>query len=385
MKIAIFSDSYLPQINGVVTQIKNTSEELVKRGHEILIVTPADNGKFKEKKSKGIKVIYLPSLALPSYNDYKITSIFSSKVKKELKEFKPDVIHVHTPFSVGWLGIRYGKRFKIPIIGTYHTLIPEFMMYLPIPFLNKTKFAKKTAWKYTNHFYNKCDLVTTPTLSMKKELEKNGCKNVSVLSNAINFKQFNKVKKKNYDSKKLKLIYFGRIGFEKNIEILIFALKHLVWKNYSLKLTITGSGPAVNYLKSLSKEQGLSNHVEFQKPLHEAELAKHVAKHDIFVTASTIETQGLTILESMAVGVPCVGTDYLAIPDAIKENKTGFLFSAFDFIELASKIERLLKSVSLRKRIGKNSIEEARKYSLEHIISEWEMLYTTISASKKQF
>ena len=110
-----------------------------------------------------------------------------------------------------------------------------------------------------------------------------------------------------------------------------------------------------------------------------------MAKHDIFVTASTIETQGLTILESMAVGIPCVGTNYLAIPDAIKENKTGFLFSAFDFIELANKIEWLLKSVSLRKKIGKNSIEEARKYSLEHIISEWEMLYTRISGSKKQF
>ncbi|MAG22330.1 MAG: hypothetical protein CL943_03435 [Candidatus Diapherotrites archaeon] len=384
MRIAFFTDSYLPQINGVVTQIKNTSEELAKRGHEILIVAPAHNKKFKETKFKGIKVIYLPSMTLPTYDDYKITAPTSAKIKKELKEFKPDVIQVHTPFGVGWMGIRYGKRFKIPVIGTYHTLIPEFMMYLPIPFVNKTDFAKKTAWKYTNSFYNKCNVITTPSISMKKELEKNGAKKTIAIPNAIHFKQFNKFQKKKYETKKPKLLYFGRIGFEKNIEVLIFTLKHLLWKNKNISLTITGSGPALKFLKDLVKEEKLSKHVTFQKPLRENELAKHVASHDIFVTPSTIETQGLTILESMACGIPTVGTNYLAIPDSVKENKNGFLFAPFDFIEAASKIEKLLKSTPLRKKLGKNAIETARQYSLEHIISEWEKLYAKTAKLKNK-
>jgi len=375
VRIAVFTDSYLPQINGVVTQIKNTSEELVKRGHEILIVAPSHNKKFKETNGNGLKVVYLPSLTLPTYSDYKITFPTSSRVKKELKEFKPDVIHVHTPFSIGWMGVRYGKRYKIPVIGTYHTLIPEFMMYLPLPIIKETQFAKQTAWKYTNLFYNRCNVITTPSVSMKKELEKNGAKKTIALPNAINFKQFNKVKKKNYKTKKPKLIYFGRIGLEKNIEVLVFALKHLLWKNKNVSLTITGSGPALKFLKDLVKEEKLTKHVTFQKPLREQELARHVAKHDIFVTPSTIETQGLTILESMAAGIPCVGADYLAIPDSVKENENGFLFAPFDFVECASKIEKLLKSVSLRKKLGKNAVETARQYSLEHIVSEWEKLY----------
>jgi len=379
MKIAMFTDSYLPQINGVVTQVKNTSEELVKRGHEILIVAPSHKSKSYEKIGKGRKEIYLSSVALPTYDDYRITSPSSKKVLRALEDFAPDVLHVHTPFSVGWLGIRYAKRLHIPLIGTYHTLIPDFMMYLPIPFLKDTKFAKNSAWKYTNRFYNKCDVITSPTGAMKKELEAHGSNKVTVLSNAIHFQQFNKHKKKKYETKKPSLIYFGRIGFEKNINILIFALKHLVWKNHSLNLSITGSGPALQYLKALVKEQKLKKYVEFHKPLKDSELAKHVGKHDVFVTASTIETQGLTILESMACGVPCVGADYLAIPHAIKDNKTGFLFAPFDFIECANKVEKLLKSSSLRQKIGKNCIEEARKYSLEHVVSEWEKLYAKVA------
>src|SRR3989344_8401772 len=167
MNIAIFTDSYSPQINGVVTQIKNMGKELKKRGHNVLIVAPSSNSRHGEEDENGVKVIYLPSIALPTYPDYRITHFTSSRVKKELKEFNADIIHVQTPFSVGWLGVRYGKRYKIPVIGTYHTLIPEFLMYLPIHFLKKTNFAKSLAWKYTKVFYNKCSLVTTPSNSMK--------------------------------------------------------------------------------------------------------------------------------------------------------------------------------------------------------------------------
>jgi len=384
MKIAIFTDSFVPQINGVVTQIKNISKELQKRGHEVLIVAPSKNQKHHVKIINNTRVVYTKSVTFPTYDDYQITSPTSKKVLKELRNFDPDLVHVHTPFGVGWLGIRYGRRLKVPVIGTYHTLIPEFLMYLPLPFIKDTTFAKKAAWKYTNLFYNKCDVITTPSKIMKKELEKNGSNKITVLSNAIDFDLFNKYKKKKYETKKPKLLYFGRIGFEKNIEVIIFALKHLLWKTHNLTLTITGSGPALKYLKQLVKEEKLSKHVIFQKPLGEKELAKHIATHDVFITASTIETQGLTIAESMAAGIPCIGTDFLAIPNSIEDSENGLLFAPYDFIEAAKKIELLLKSVPLRKRFGKKGIQFARQFSLENIVTETEELYAkTIKKFKK--
>ena len=306
---------------------------------------------------------------MPTYSDYRVTNITSSRVKKALKEFAPEIVHVHTPFSVGWLGLRYARRFKTPVIGTYHTLIPEFLMYIPIPLVKDTRIAKRAAWKFTNFFYNKCDVITTPSLSMKMELEKNGSKKVVVLSNAIDFDAFSRARKKTSKTKKLRLIYFGRISFEKNIEVVIFALKHLLWKDKNVSLTITGSGPALKFLKELVKEEKLSKHVEFHKPLSHDDLPRHVAGHDVFVTASTIETQGLTILESMACGLPCVGADFLAIPDSIEDGKNGLLFKPFDF---------------LRKKTGKNAVESARKYSLEHVATETEKLYAKTTAKHRK-
>ena len=386
MKIAIFTDSYFPQINGVVTQINNLHKILVKQGHRVMIVAPSHEKKSRETERHGSKVLLLPSIALPAYEDYRITPPHSPKVFSELEKFSPDLIHVQTPFSVGWLGLRTGGKLKVPAIGTYHTLIPEFLMYLPIPVLKKTAFAKSLAWKYTALFYNRCFAVTTPTPSMKKELERNGIKKVSVLSNAIDFKSFNaSAKKRDYSGKNPKLIYFGRIGFEKNIEVLIFAVKHLAKKFPHISLTITGSGPALKFLKKIVHEENLKKHVRFHKPLAQEKLAQHVAQHDIFITASTIETQGLTILEAMASGMPCIGADFMAIPDSIKEGKNGFLFKAFDFTALASKIEGLLKSSSLRKRLGRNSVKTAEKYSAENAAKATIALYLkTLKTFKKQ-
>lgn len=376
MRVAIFSDSYFPQINGVVTQIKNLSEELISRGHHVLVVAPSSDRKFQKKKRGNVEEIYLPSVALPTYSDYRIMLPHSSMVLRALKEFAPDVIHVQTPFGAGWLGIRAGKKLHVPVVGTYHTLLPEFMMYLPVPVLNKSAIAKRAAWKYTNLFYNKCDLVTTPTESMARELARNGVKGAVVLPNAINFPEFNRRAKKRVPSKNPKLIYFGRISYEKNIEVLIFALKHLLWLGQKVSLTITGSGPALNYLKGIVRAEKLSVHVHFHNALPQDELARHVATHDIFVTASTIETQGLTILEAMAAGLPCIGADCLAIPDSIREGRNGFLFRPYDFVELARKAERLIDSAKLRKKLGANAVETAREYSVERIATLNEKLYT---------
>lgn len=383
MRVAIFTDSYVPQINGVVTQIRNITREMVARGHKVMIVAPSHDSRFRESKRGKITEFFLPSVSLPTYADYRVTHFFFPRITKELKSFKPDVVHVQTPFSVGWLGVNSARKLKIPVIGTYHTLLPEFLMYLPIPFLKNAPIAKTLMWKYTDFFYNRCDLVTTPTEAMKKELIRNGIKRgIEVLPNAIDFERFNKYAKKNYETKQPKLIYFGRIGYEKNIEVLIFALKRLLRKNKNVLFTITGSGPALGYLEQLVKAESLQSNVAFQSPLKDGALARHVAGHDIFVTASTIETQGLTILEAMAAGLPCVGADCMAIPDSIKEGRNGFLFKPFDFSDAAERTHELIRSSTLRKKLGRKAIETAKNFSVGKIAKMTEGLYAKMSAVK---
>lgn len=387
MKIAIFTDTYKPQINGVVTQIENTATALAEMGNEILIVAPSEGLRFEVRKENGARVVCLPSIELPTYKDYRITDLVlrSGKLNSELKKFKPEVVHVQTPFGVGILGRRYGKKHKVPVIGTYHTHIPEFLMYLPLPIIRKTAGAKHIAWAYVRRFYNKCDIVTVPSRAMKHELEKKGVKHVRVLANAIDFKRFNKYQKKSYalaHKGGAKMIYFGRIGHEKNIEVLILALKELLARGVDAELTITGSGPALEKIKKTASAEGLGRHVKFNAPMKGMELAKHVAGHDFFVTASTIETQGLTIMESMAAGVPCIGADCLAIPDSIKDGVNGFLFKPFDHAELADKMEKLIHSEALRKKMGKAALKTARAFTIEKIAKETEALYRGVTKGK---
>src|SRR3989344_4933831 len=107
MRIAIFSDSYYPSTDGVVTQITNMCREFTRMGHEILIVGPSHAGRFEHKHEHGAEVLLLPSVSLPTYKDYRITTVHSGRVLKKLREFGPDVVHIQTPFSLGWMGLRY--------------------------------------------------------------------------------------------------------------------------------------------------------------------------------------------------------------------------------------------------------------------------------------
>ncbi len=375
MRIAIFSDSYNPSLDGVVTQINNMVREFTSAGHEVLVVAPAHSARMEEHTKGRLREILLPSIALPTYRDYRITTVMSPRVWKELKEFKPEVMHIQTPFSVGWLGLRYGKKLGIPVIGTYHTLLPEFLMYIPIPKLKDMGFAKYLTWKYSALFYNGCDVVTTPTQRMRGELERNGIKGAKVLSNAIDFGSFNSAKTNKRPSKALKLIYFGRIGYEKNIEVILFAMRHMLKKKMKVSLTVTGDGPALQYLKKIAKNEGIEASVEFTGKIVGEKLCKEVAKHDALVTASTIETQGLTILEAMAAGVPCIGANFLAIPDSVKEGENGYLFRPFDFGDLSKKAELLAGSASLRKKLRSNAIRTARKYTARRIAKETLAIY----------
>ena len=388
MRVAFFSDSYLPQVNGVVTQIRNLSAKLVEMGHEVIVVAPSPDAHFRIMEEGAVSAYLLPSIGFPTYSDYRITLPHSSRVLKRIARFRPDIVHVHTPFGVGWFGVRVAKKHGIPLIGTYHTLIPEFLMYLPLPFIKKTMLAKKAAWKYTNSFYSKCDVVTAPSLSMKMGLLANGLKkDVVVMPNAIDFGLFNSAAAKVFGKKggsraggksgkgkKLRLIYFGRVSYEKNIEVVIFALRHLLLEGVDCELSITGSGPATRYLKKIVEENKLASHVHFFGAMSGAELAAHVAGHDIFITASTIETQGLTILESMACGLPCVGADCLAIPDSVREGTNGYLFKPYDFVDAARGAKRLSEP-GLRKKFSAAAVRTAKKYAIDKVAGHTLALY----------
>lgn len=430
MRIAIFTDSYYPKIDGIVTSIMNSSRLLAEKGHKIIIFAPTYEDRREPRLHHNIRVYRSFSLSLFSYEDVKIPLPNINKSIRILKEFSPDIIHIHAPGTLGMFGIICSKLYNIPCIGTYHTLVSEQLTYLSLKRLTKfdrlieriksmdvknrngkknlfqsnlqnivnnysrnarrklashrqekKRLGKDLIWKLSCNLYGKCDLITVPSLSIKKQLLKyNVSKPVVVLSNGIDLKSF--PPKKSYKARKqVNILHVGRISFEKNVDVIIRSFRLLSSEKGMARLTIVGDGPALASLKNLAKSLKLNN-VEFAGCLVGKPLIEAYHDGDIFVTASTMETQGMVILEAMSCGLPVIGVDSYAIPDLVKDCVNGLVIKPFDEIAMKESIVKLVEKPCLLRKLGRSSIMLAKEHDLGNIVMLLEKIYLQLISHK---
>ena len=378
MRVAIFTDSFWPQINGVAVAIWNYCVPLADAGHAFIIFAPKPTGSLVGAPAhKNIEIVWLPSFPLPSYKDYLVAYHFPLAAKKKLKQFAPEIVHVHTPFFVAKQGLDYAKRHHIPSVGTFHTLLTEFLEYLPLPVkeLKQSPIMEKLTWKYLQHFYARCSVLTTPSTANAHELQQHGFKHVHVLTNGIDYAQFASSKKKKKSAKITRLLYYGRISFEKRIDVVIDAFARVHASFPQTELTIIGSGPAEATLKAQATALGIHSAVHFPGAFRGKELGERVRQHEMMVTASPMETQGLTVLESMAAGLVVVGADARAIPLAIGKNERGLLFEEGNANDCAEKIKKLLKNPALQKKLIRAGKAFAKAYDKKAVAQQLLALY----------
>lgn len=375
MRIAIFTDSFWPQINGVTTSVWNTCETLANQGHHFLIYAPKPSPFPSNPPShKNIQFVWLPSKPLPTYTDYLIAYSFSKEAEKTFTEFNAELVHIHTPFYVARKGIELARKKKIPIIGTFHTLLSEFLEYIPIPTIKHNPIMKELTWKYTQYFYGKCDIITTPTEILAKELHAHGFKNVRVMSNAIDYELYSKTKVKK-NPKKIGMEYHGRISFEKRLDVAIQTLFLLRKKYNNIELTLVGSGPATDSLKEQAREYGIEKWVHFPGPFRGKKLAELVKQNHILFAPSPMETQGLYVLEGMAAGLCVVGCNMRAIPIAVGKNERGLLFHSGNAEDAAEKVEELINNPTKRKKLAAAGTKWVQQYGRKRMANEWLKLY----------
>lgn len=429
MKIAIFTDTYKPEINGIVTSVVQFSEILADEGHEVLIFCPKYKKNDIDPDHKNIKVKRYYSVSFVNYKQQRVSLPSLVSMIKDLRSFSPDVVHIQTPLILGIVSLLAVKILRLKNIQTYHSYIPDFMIYLKpktlpgiknyigqkkglgnikkalrsemvvedrgknqyigLKLVDKvgdlseeikkgdTQMTDKVAWELTRRVYNKANLVLTPSNALKKELVKNGVKRrVEVLSNGIDLEYF---KKKDNYSPKSKLIHVGRIGFEKNIDVVIRAIKIVERKVPGIKLDIMGDGPAKKTLEKMVSDMGLSKNVKFWGFVPRENLQHLYSEYDAFVTASTMETQGLVILEAMSVGLPILGVDKLAVPDIVEHNVNGYISKPFDEKGLAGNILRLYQDPSRLEAFGKESIDLAQKHDVKSCAKKLIKIYEKLS------
>jgi len=388
MKIAIFTDTFIPQINGVVVSTLNLAKGLADKGHKVFIICPQFKNNPKEFQYKNIKVIRLKSIPTFICQDFRLTPIYKKKIFAFLKKEQIDIVHFHTPISLGIHAILISKKLKIPVIGTFHTIIAD-QEYLKNIHLNY-KFMEKFSWFCLRKYYNKCNLITTPTNEIETELKKRGFEqNIISISNGIDLNCFcdnniGKIRKKLLGKDENLLLYVGRISIEKNLFYLLDCFKLALKKVPKTRLAMVGGGPILNNLKTYAKKLGINDKVVFIGTIPHAELMNcgiHKAS-DVFVTSSTSETQSITILEAQVNGLPCIAVDEKGVKDVIKNDFNGFLIENNNKQKFADAIVKLLSSKNLYNKIRENTLKKIKNHDLKKVIETWEETYFNLLKNK---
>jgi len=385
MRIAIFSDTFFPQANGVVTVVWQSALALSDLGHEVCIVSISSEesrASLERKLNDKIRIINLPSLPFFGYKGERITMPLGWSFRK-VRKFKPDIIHSHTSFGVGWEAIFCAKILKIPLVGTHHTFFDHYLKHISLDF----EIVKKLSWKFFIAYFNYCDLLLSPSQALKDEFKNKGMdKPIKVIFNPtdVDFfmppasEQCKKELKKKYKIADKTIVYMGRLSYEKSIDQVIQAFALVNKRIPEVRLMILGDGPEKSILKKMCKECDLSDRVDFiGRYNHDEELIGRLGASDIFVTASKSENLPVSLLEAMACGLPIVAVDEKGIPEVVKNNLNGYIVQADQPDLLAEKIIQLLTDKDIAK-FAYASRELVKKYSSSAYAKNLEKYYSEL-------
>jgi 1,2-diacylglycerol 3-alpha-glucosyltransferase len=382
MKIAFFSDTYLPNRDGVVTSILTLRKALEERGHEVFVF--CSGSRQAKERNLDDHVFYYTSIPFKPYPDYKI-AFFPFFSKGKVKKLGIQLVHSHGIATTGWAAVWAARSLNLPLIATFHTLIPEAVHYVARS--DKTKIlAKRMAWSYVK-FYLKCsNVVIVPSDVIKNILIKHGLeKEIYTIPTGIDVNRFNPgisgepIRKLLGIKDEYLVLYVGRLVKEKNLDVLIKAAPKVFNNLPNCKFLVVGLGPAREYYKNMIIANNLKDSFILQGYIREGRLAYYYAASDVFAFPSKFETQGLTALEAMACGKPVVGADYLAIKEIVKNGYNGYLFDADDPDDCA---EKIIKAINEKSRMRENARKTALDYSVEKCTDKLLKVYEkTINSS----
>ena len=385
MRIAYFSDNFYPELSGITDTIITTGKELQKRGHEIMYVGPYYSPKdyavgkrqYPLKKEDdtidGMHIARLPSIPLPASPTGQSRFAFPIGASfKFLDSFRPEVIHTQSPYGVGWEALRAAKRYGVPLVGTNHTAIEDFF-----PAGMRGVMRAYDAW-----YYNHCDFVTTPYAALLRRMgEKGFHKPGRTVANPAELAAFTPATaaeraehKRSFGLTGPVVLYAGRLGVEKRVDVIVRALALLVKDFPTITLVATGHGAAESGLKALAQKLGVGRHVKFTGFLSRATLPHAYKTADVFAMMSTSDSQSIALMQAYSSGVPAVCARARGLPDYTPK-EAGFLVEPGDYKALAEKIKLLLNDAGLRERMGTSAVEFAKKFSPGKIADEWERIY----------
>ena len=396
MRIGIFTDAYTPYISGVVTSEVMLKKALEKKGHQVYVVT-VNLESFKYEYDEKTRVYKIPGIPV-GINELRQSGVYPLRAINKIKKWNLDVIHTQTEFAIGTFARVLGKQLDIPVVHTYHTMYEDYIHYVTKGYFDG--ISKKIV-EYITKFY--CDTTieelivpTKKTYDLFKEKYKYD-RNVHIIPTGIEIERFYKEKLNKERilnlKKKLNLLdskvilYLGRISCEKRIDFLIKNQVNLTKKISNSKLLIVGDGPELDEYKKLVSKLKIEDSVIFTGKVPWNEVPYYYAVADVFATNSDFETQGLTVIEAMAAGLPVVALDDDAFRNVVIDGLTGYLFkNKKDYLNVIFKLfqdNQIIENMGKQARI--NAETYSSKYFAERVLSVYRLAMKGRNKNKSFF
>lgn len=384
MKILIATESYYPNIDGGAIAQHNLALELSKKGHDVRIITPGTDFKNKTEKEHNTIIYRTRAIKLPLYMNsrYFFSPFPIFRINKIIKEFKPDIVNICSPYPVGMAAFLSARKHKIPVIGSIHVL-PQNMI-TPFYRLNNFKKIEQLSWMYLVYFFNLVNWTTIPTKTGANMYKEHGLKTgITPISNGLRtdiFKPENDgeyLREKYNLPKKNIILCSGRINEEKNLDVLIKAIPHVVKDIDAHFLFVGEGGDYKQWLINYADKLGVKNNTTFTDFLDWSDYPNIYDLADLFALPSEAELQSLVTMEAVASGLPVVVVNKGALPE-LASNDNGLIFDAQNSKQMAECIKAILSDKKTRNSMGKKSLELIKKHSLDSVATQFEDTYKMV-------
>ncbi|MBN1666665.1 MAG: glycosyltransferase family 4 protein [Anaerolineales bacterium] len=385
MHIAQFTNSYHPVVNGVVRSVSTFRRALAERGHNVFVFAQQHN----DYEDQEPFIFRYPSVPLPISADVPAVIPISPFMDRLLPSLKLDVIHTHHPVLLGQVAANKAEELELPLVFTFHTQYREYTHYVPIPAEAVQDFLKETVHDWMQDFMRRCQHIVVPSESMLQILQNEyGLESdYTVIPTGIELAPYQQadgaaLRQEHGWGRDPVLISIGRLGKEKNWELLLQATAQVLEHQPNLRLVLLGDGPHRQALEDYALELGIARQVTFTGMVPFEQVPAYLKAADLFGFTSTTETQGLVTMEALAAGLPVVAVEASGTRDIVKDEREGFLVEE-EAGALASAITRLLQDPAALAHYQEAALARAQDFAIERLAARLEDVYQQASAAQQ--
>lgn len=380
MRLGIFTNNYLPLVGGVSTAVEAIRRFVEARGHEVYIFAPRYTG-YREHDPRVIRYPSVPALTHP---DFALPIPFSPSIADRIRGLDLDLVHAQHPFLLGQTARRVARHLHRPLVFTYHTRYEKYAHYVPL----HRRVVERKAIEWSTAFANQADLVIAPSRAVRALLAERGViRPIEVIPTGVEVTRYapgDRAASRRALGLPLEApiaLYLGRLDREKNVGFLLEAFDRVVRHRPEARLVLVGRGAHEAVLRRLARGLAAGERVHFAGPATADEAVRYYQAADLFVFASTTETQGLVVAEAMAAGLPVVAVRAPGVEELVQDGVTGFLVPE-DPAAFALAVDTLLADEARRRGFGERAREAVRDYAAERTGSRLLALYEALIAGR---